>query len=230
MKPEKLSTNKSLIKKVAFALGELNEHVVFVGGSVASLYADDPAAEDVRPTKDVDIFLEIASYGKLIKLQEKLATKGFYPAIEEGVMCRFRYEDILIDVMSTEEVGWAPADKWFEPGLNYLEQYYIEEIVIKILHVSYYLATKLSAFRDRKEDARTSRHFEDIVYVLDNRKDIVNEIINSPVDVKNYLQNEFQIISGPKYKEAFLSHLYYQTQIERYDIIRGKLIQIIQAT
>ncbi len=40
--------NRLAITKVAIALGELNEQVVYVGGAVVSLYIDDPAAEDVN--------------------------------------------------------------------------------------------------------------------------------------------------------------------------------------
>ena len=220
--------NEETIKKVAVALGELNKKVVYVGGAVVSLYADDPSAEDVRPTKDVDIFLEIVSYGKLAKLQEELATKGFHPAQDEEVMCRFKYDDILLDVMSTEKVGWAPADKWFEPGLKNIEKIKINGITINILHVSYFLATKFNAFHDRKEDARTSKHFEDIVYVLDNREKLVEEIINSPADVRDYLTQEFEEILKGKFKEAFLGHLYYEHQIERYELIKEKLLGIIE--
>ena len=32
--------------------------VVFVGGSVAELYAEDPAAPDIRPTMDVDCVIK----------------------------------------------------------------------------------------------------------------------------------------------------------------------------
>ncbi|MHB8579902.1 MAG: nucleotidyl transferase AbiEii/AbiGii toxin family protein [Ignavibacteriaceae bacterium] len=219
--------NIGVIKKVAEALGELNKKVVYVGGAVVSIYADDPAADDVRPTKDVDIFLEIASYGKLSEFQEELASKGFHPTPEQNIMCRFKYDDILLDVMSTKEVGWASADKWFKPGLKKLEQFQIENVKINVLHVSYFLATKFNAFRDRKEDARTSRHFEDIVYLLDNRENLVEEIINSPDDVRNYLIKEFKEIIKPEYKEAFLGHLYYETQIERYELIKEKLIGIV---
>lgn len=219
--------NEGIIKEVAEALGELNERVVYVGGAVVSLYADDPAAEDVRPTKDVDIFLEIASYGKLAEFQEELASKGFHPTPVQNVICRFKYDDILLDVMSTKEVGWASADKWFKPGLKKLEKIQIEDIAINVLHISYFLATKFNAFHDRKEDSRTSRHFEDIVYVLDNRKNLVEEIINSPDDVRNYLVQEFNEILMSEYKEAFLGHLYYETQIERYELIEEKLFGII---
>ena len=48
------NSNEALIRTIALALGELNEKVVYVGGSVVSLYADDSAAEETRPTKDID--------------------------------------------------------------------------------------------------------------------------------------------------------------------------------
>lgn len=46
--------NSAITLKIAHALGELNERAVFVGGAVVSLYVDDPAADDVRPTQDID--------------------------------------------------------------------------------------------------------------------------------------------------------------------------------
>ena len=38
-----------------------HDQVVYVGGAVVSLYIDDPAADDVRPTKDIDISMSLAS-------------------------------------------------------------------------------------------------------------------------------------------------------------------------
>ena len=52
--------NREVIRKIAVALGEMNEQAVFVGGATIGLYINDPAADDVRPTKDVDISLTIA--------------------------------------------------------------------------------------------------------------------------------------------------------------------------
>lgn len=34
------------------------QKVVFAGGSVAELYAEDPAATDIRPTMDVDCVIK----------------------------------------------------------------------------------------------------------------------------------------------------------------------------
>jgi hypothetical protein len=44
--------NRAAVRKIAHALGALNEKAVYVGGAIVSFYIDDPSAEDVRPTKD----------------------------------------------------------------------------------------------------------------------------------------------------------------------------------
>ena len=79
--------NREATKIIARALGELNERVVYVGGAVVSLYINDPAADDVRPTKDIDISLEIASIGELEKLRTLLTEKGFVQSHEDQVIC-----------------------------------------------------------------------------------------------------------------------------------------------
>lgn len=220
--------NIGVLKNVASALGELNEDVIYVGGAVVGIYADDPAAEDVRPTKDVDFILEIATYKELVKLEEELLKKGFKRDPMEKVECRFFLNDIIVDVMSTQKVGWAPANSWFLPGLKYAEEYDLDGKEIKIFPLSYYLATKFEAYHGRGKDPRTSHDFEDIVYVLDNNLKLVDEILNAPNDVRTFLQNEFQqLISKSALQEAILSHLYYETSIERKEIINHKLQSII---
>lgn len=46
--------NISVVAEVAAALKEVKEEMVFVGGAVVSLYTDDPAADEIRPTQDID--------------------------------------------------------------------------------------------------------------------------------------------------------------------------------
>ena len=53
--------NLPQLQRIAVALGELREQLVFVGGSVAGLLLTDPLAEGVRATTDVDA---IASAGR----------------------------------------------------------------------------------------------------------------------------------------------------------------------
>lgn len=223
--------NLGVIRKVARALEELNDRVVFVGGAIVSLYINDPAAEDIRPTKDIDISLEILTLGELEKLRVQLIEKGFYQTSEEGVMCRFMYDDITVDVMSTHAVGWAPADRWFAPGFKYVETITFEDQIIRILPLAYFLATKFSAFHDRgARDPRTSKDFEDITYILDNRVDLVEHILNSQEEVKKYLKSEFKnILSDDSLQEALNSNLFYESQVIRYNNIIDKLKEIVQS-
>jgi len=72
-----INLNKKVIITIASALGELNPEVIYVGGAVVSLYINDPSAEDVRPTKDLDISMEIASAGELEKIRKLLNQSRF---------------------------------------------------------------------------------------------------------------------------------------------------------
>jgi hypothetical protein len=220
--------NMGVVKKVATALGELNDEVAYVGGATVSIYADDPTAEDVRPTKDVDIMLRIATFAELAALQDKLASKNIYPDPEANINCRFKYDDVLIDVMSTKEVGWAPSDPWFEPGFKNLMTYKLdEEVTIRVFPAPYFLATKFSAFNDRGNDPRTSRDFEDIVYVLDNRMNIVDEVQNASSDVRDYLQEQLKNFLRDDMSENISCHLSPFQYEERLALLRRKIKSIL---
>jgi len=221
--------NRGVIKKIAQALGELNDQVIYVGGATVGLYINDPAAEDVRPTKDVDISLSIASIGELERIREKLVKKGFIQTAEDNVICRFRFDDIKVDVMNTKTLGWAPANPWFAPGFLLKETIEIEDQIIQILPLSYFLATKFSAYNSRgKNEPRTSHDFEDIVYVIDNRVDIVDELTVVPEDVQSFLKSEFEdILNDKRKKEAIYANLFYDSRDERFKMIMEKLARII---
>ena len=220
--------NLGVIRKVANALGELNEKVVYVGGAVVSLYINDPAADDVRPTKDIDISLEILSLSELEQLREELIKRGFRQTSEDTVICRFRYDDIKVDVMSTQAIGWAPSDKWFAPGFKLLESKEIEGINIQLMPLAYFLASKLDAYHERGGmDPRTSHDFEDIVYILDNRTDLIEVILNSPSDVVTFLQQEFsKILASNLCLEAIQGNLLFETRATRFQMILDKLNSI----
>jgi predicted nucleotidyltransferase len=220
--------NREATKKIALALGSLNKRVVYVGGAVVSLYVDDQTADDVRPTKDVDITMEIASLGELERIRLELIQLGFHQSSEDHVMCRFRYEDIKVDVMATKEVGWAPANPWFASGFDKLIQFEIDEVTIRCLALPYYLATKFSAFYDRGiKDPRTSHDFEDIVYLLNYSTDWVSQVRAADDLVKQYLFSCFaDILKDNVKQEAIYGNLFYEEQDYRFNKIIDKIKQI----
>ncbi len=217
--------NRKVIQKVANALGNLNNQVIYVGGATVSLYIDDPGADDVRPTKDVDISLKIASVAHLEDIREELSIRGFKQTADLDVICRFKLDDILVDVMSTKPVGWAPANPWFEGGFNNLEQIDLNGFNIQIMPLTYFLASKFTAQKSRGgSDPRFSHDFEDITYILDNRTDWHEKVVNESGQVKDFLLEQFQNIKkSPKLQEAILGNLYYETQDARLNKIMEKI-------
>ena len=221
--------NKEATKKVALALGSLNEQVVYVGGAVVSLYINDSAAEDVRPTKDIDLTFQIATPSKLEELREDLNAKGFFQSSEEDVICRFLYEDLKIDVMSTQSVGWAPSNPWFKKGFDKSIEVNLEDIIIKVLPLPYFLATKMEAFLDRGiNDIYASHDLEDIVYLFNYTTDIDTQILASDTDIKLSLAKHLKLLTENRtIMNAIRGNLYYEQADERMEIINERFQNII---
>lgn len=113
------STNINWVQTVANGLGELKNDVVFIGGAVAELYANDPAASDIRPTIDVDCVIELGSRTEHARLEENLRAKGFANDISpEAQICRYVYNDIKVDVMPTDPDILGFSNKWYIEGIE----------------------------------------------------------------------------------------------------------------
>lgn len=82
---------------------------------------------------------------------------------------------------------------------------------MRIFAPVYFLASKLEAFKSRgKNDGRTSKDFEDIVFLLENRSQIWQEMESAEGDVKEYLKNELRaILNNPFVEEWVDSHAGY---------------------
>ena len=220
--------NRKATAKVARALGDLNREVVFVGGAMVSLYADDKAAEDVRPTKDLDLSFHITSVAELEKLRESLLKKGFKEAADETVICRFKYDDLLVDVMSTQGVGWAPSNRWYKQGFEASIAKKVEELTIWIMPLPIFLASKLDAFFDRGvKDLYGSRDLEDIVYLLNYNTGIVEEVKNAEKEVQAYLTESFnKILLDNSIMAAIQGHIYPAGNDEVFLHIKDIMIQL----
>ena len=131
------------IKAVANALDTLKEKVVFVGGATISLYPDKAVLES-RPTDDVDVIIEILNYKDRTALEEKLRAIGFLNDIESGVVCRYKIQGIIVDIMPTNDPSIGFGNKWYPEGFSTAVDYFIDErCTVKILSAPYFIATKL---------------------------------------------------------------------------------------
>lgn len=218
------------IKAVHQALGDLSNRVLFVGGATVSLYTDRPTGE-VRPTDDVDILIELANYAGYADIENQLRIKGFVNDIESGIICRYKIQGIVVDVMPTSGDILGFTNQWYAQGFaNPMEKDLGDNFVIKIFQPPYFLATKLEAFKNRGGgDGRMSSDFEDITFVLNNRNAIWEELANAPTTVKAYLQQEFEKISASDLLYEWIgSHLDY-TEQNRTGYIVGGLESFIRS-
>jgi len=104
--------NISVVAEIAKALKHLKNDVVFVGGAVISIYTDDPAADEIRPTKDIDMTLKVHNLKHWEDLQTILAKLGFYPDPYGHSVCRYKYDDIPVDIMSANDGAFGPTNRW----------------------------------------------------------------------------------------------------------------------
>ena len=84
---------------VATRLQAIDVPFAFVGGAVVGVLVDHPELTAIRPTKDVDVIVEIATLLDYYALEERLRTAGFVnDTAEDAPICRWVIADCRVDV------------------------------------------------------------------------------------------------------------------------------------
>ncbi|KTD69015.1 hypothetical protein [Legionella steelei] len=206
MESIRVKQNNEALYKAATLLKDLNEHVVYVGGRIVGLLITDLIEDDVRPTYDIDVALDLGRTDIVAhySLQKKLESLGFKP--DGNVNCRYVLDDFMIDVMYTDGVLQGINSNWYQAGFDNAIEIQIKDKKIKILNAVYFIATKLEAFTDRaykNNDYWDCKDLEDIINVINGRPELLIEIMNSPKDVVQFISGYFKkLIEDPKWLEA----------------------------
>ena len=86
----------------------------FLGASVLPLLVDNPAVQEIRPTMDIDLSVQVVTLTALYELEERLRGLGFRHDTTEGApICRWLVEGVTVDVMPTEAAVFGMASAWF---------------------------------------------------------------------------------------------------------------------
>lgn len=104
------------------------------------------------------------------------------------------------------------ANQWYPQWFEKAEFYQLDEnLRVRIFTPVYFLSSKLEAFKSRgQNDGRTSKDFEDIIFLLENRSLIWQEMESAEEEVKDYLKTELGIIlKNPFVEEWVDSHAGY---------------------
>lgn len=185
----------AMIEAVATALGpDLRRSTAFVGGVTTALFVtDELALNDVRLTDDVDLIIDIVGFGQWAQFSEDLRTRGFWNSPEDDVICRMRLDGVKVDFMPDDERILGFTNRWYALGLQTAEDYILTgDLTIRILTPPLFVATKLEAHFGRGgDDWMMSRDLEDILILLDGRRELRDDINNAPCEIQTYIAEQF---------------------------------------
>jgi len=202
--------NLAMLSVVANRLGALKEQVVFLGGCTTGLFITDVAAADVRATMDVDLIVEVAVSHDFHAIESAMRKLGFKPDIESGIRCRWIVDDIIVDLMPTDETILGFSNRWYSDAIAHAA----DEILpdgqrISCVTAPYFIATKIEAFHGRGQgDFMAAHDFEDIVTVIDGRAELQAEIRGGEASLRRFIGETFQRwAASPDFFIALSSHL-----------------------
>jgi len=205
------SIHTAMIKKIAERLGPLRPKVVFLGGSATGFHITDKAEPEIRATKDVDIIVEVASIMGYHKLEITLRELGFFQKMQEDdPICRWYIDDVMVDVMPTDENILGFSNRWYLPAIKNSVTIELEpNLEIQIVTAPYFIGTKLEAFFGRgRGDYLTSHDMEDIINFINGRVEILEDIDNSEPDLKDFIIKSLQgFLEDELFLEALPGHL-----------------------
>jgi len=163
--------NRNLFEAAVRLLEPLLDELVFAGDCTTGLLITDAAASGIRVTNDVDAITEVVSYAEYANLSARLRALGLTEDHrEDAPTCRWRHEDLIIDIMPIDGRILAFSNQWYAPAISSAQHTEIAGIRARVITAIYFLATKLEAFRGRgNDDHRGSHDLEDVIAVIDGR-------------------------------------------------------------
>ncbi len=175
------------LRRIAIALGDLRDQLVFVGGAVAGLLVTDPLADAVRATRDVDAVVH-ANRATFHRIEEAVAARGFRRDINSEIICRWIHADsgVLFDLMPVQPEVLGFSNRWYPFAVETSEPLDLGSgVIIRCVSAVAFVATKLEAFAGRgKGDFFGSHDLEDLLNIVDGREELVDELGLAPRDVR----------------------------------------------
>jgi len=225
------SSNLAMLEFVARKLGELNNDVVYLGGCATALFINDPLSLDVRPTLDVDCIIDVVSLIQYHRFESQLTKKGFKKSMEDDVICRWHYNDIILDVMPTNEKVLGFGNRWYQEALEHAVTHQLtEDISIQSVAAPYFIATKIEAFKTRgNNDLLMSHDFEDIITVIAGRINIDEEVAETSAELKNHLKKTFQeMLDDDQFELILPGHLNEGPgTMMRVEVVKDRIMRMI---
>lgn len=198
-----------MLLPVVERLDETGFTYVLIGGTTVPFYLPEEMAQNVRPTKDIDIIVAAIKLTEFHRIEESLRKTGFknHPEVRH----RWLLGEMLIDVLPMESEIMDTINRWYPITFRTAEAIEIApEVGVLIASPACFLATKMEAFINRgRGDFLASHDLEDFLTVVDGRESLLEEIArHCPPDVRDFLRVSVrQLLRNSKFIESMEGHL-----------------------
>ena len=224
--------NLSRIERTFAEIVSLTDELTIVGGCAAGLLITDPAAPAVRPTFDVDLVVESASYVEYSKLGVRLNALGFLQGTVHGdPICRWRKEDLVLDVMPLDESVLGFSSRWYRSAIGRRQTCRLPGgPLVHHIDAPHFLATKLAAFESRGGgDFLGSHDLEDLIRVVDGRPGLVEELQSAPAELRSFVSMGLSSITTDRFFQEAMPEYFGSgtTAVDRARIVSGRLQKMI---
>ena len=207
-----VSGNLAMLMRVVDRLAPLLDRFVFLGGAVTELLITSPAAGSPRQTKDVDVVVNVLNLGEYSDtLRERFLECGLVEDTRKGApVCRWLLDDMIVDIMPTQGSILDFDCEWYPLAFESAQPVVLPNgVSIRLVTPACFLATKLAAFGDRgRHDPMASHDLEDLVSVIDGRREIVADLATAPPDLRAYVTERLsQFLARPDADVLVAAHL-----------------------
>ncbi len=202
--------NVQMVEGLVEHLYGITDEFVLIGGCATGLLVTEPMTTKVRPTTDVDLVASLATRSEYEQIAIKLRERGFVEDTTSDVICRWRIGPFLIDVIPTEEKVFGFGNMWYKKAYETAGEIELPSgVQIRLIASPYFVATKIIAFHNRGNgDFGASHDMEDIITVLNGRKELVSEVQDSTGKLQDFLRDEIEaFLLDSSFTEAVSYHL-----------------------
>lgn len=144
-------------------------------------------------------------------LREQLVALGLSEDARPGApICRWVLDDMIIDIMPTRGGILGFSCEWYQVAYDSALPCPLPDgTSIRLVTPACFLATKLAAFGDRgRHDPQASHDLEDLISVIDGRREIVTDLATAPPDLRAYVADRLsQILARTDASILIAAHL-----------------------
>lgn len=202
----------SIVDDALAPLRDILSEFMLVGGASIGLWIDQPAAPPARPTNDIDLVVMCRARPAYHAVCDRLRVRGFSEDSTSKILCRWRGpRGETIDVMPVDERILGFSNRWYADAFEEARIVALPSgAQLQVAAIPYLMATKFEAFDNEHRadggDHLVSADMNDIIALIDGRRDLAADFVRVRPTVLAALAERFSQMTGHQLEEAILNY------------------------